>query len=120
MQGKPSPSNSNGYASKDLALTDPEHLRTAGGTDALGRRLPVLHGYSLGVLHLPLGTALHTISFHTISSPVFTEITTFTSSCQGKVELYRVRIATTPRIEQSVVQAQKEGLGDNVPQPLSA
>ena len=119
IRGKPSPFYSNGYACKDLALADPEHLGTTLRADALCRWLSVLHGYGLGVLHLPLGTALHTISFHTISSPVFTKTTTFTPVCQGSVELYRVRIATTPRIEQSVVQAQKEGLGNNVPQPLS-
>ena len=89
MQGKPSPFYFNGYASKDLALADPEHLGTTLRANALGCRLPVLHGYSLGVLHLSLGTALHTIGFHTISSPVFTEITTFTPVCQGSVELYR-------------------------------
>ena len=119
MQGKPSPFYSNGYASEDLALTDPEHLRTTGWTYALGCRFSVLHGYGLGVLHLSLGTALHTIGFHTIHSSLFTETTTFTSSCQGSVELYKVRIEieTMPRIEQPVVRIQKRGWGTMSPSP---
>ncbi len=47
-----------------LALPYPEHLRAAGGTDALGRRFAILHDYTLGILHLPLGTALHAICLH--------------------------------------------------------
>ncbi len=78
-----------GYASKDLALANTEHLGATRGADALGCRFSVLHGYGLVVLHLPFSTALHTIGFHTIASLVFTEITTFTPVCQGKVELYR-------------------------------
>jgi len=35
----------------------------------LSRRFTVLHSYGLDVLHLPLGTALHAIGFH--SSPPF-------------------------------------------------
>ena len=58
-----------GYASKDLALADPEHLRTAGWADTLGCRLSILHGYGFGVFHFPLGTVLHAICFH--SSPSF-------------------------------------------------
>ena len=80
---KPSPFYSNGYTSKDLALADPEHFRTTLRADALGRRFTVLHGDGLCVLHLPLGAALHAISFHTIHSSVFTEITTLTTSCQA-------------------------------------
>ena len=54
---------------QNLALTDSEHLGAAGRTDPLRRWLAVLHGYGLGVLHLPLGATFHTISFH--SSPPF-------------------------------------------------
>ena len=34
-----------GYVGVDLALADSEHLRATDRTDALGRRLPILHGY---------------------------------------------------------------------------
>ena len=70
IPGKPSPSNSNGYTSKDLALTDSEYLGTTLRADTLGRWLSVLHGYSLGVLHLPLGAALHAVCFHS-APPLF-------------------------------------------------
>ncbi len=53
---------------KLLFLLYPEHLSATGGTDALGRRLAVLHDYALGILHLPLGTALHTICLHWFTS----------------------------------------------------
>ena len=108
----PSPFNCNsGSGLSVLALTDSEHLRTAGGTDTLSRRLPVLHGYGLGILHLSLGTALHTIGFHTISSLVFPKTTTLTPSCQAGLYRSGVRTIPTPRIEQSVVQAQRKAAG---------
>jgi len=51
-------------AMRDLALTDSEHFGTACWTRSLSRRSTVLHGYALGVLHLPLSAALYTISLH--------------------------------------------------------
>ena len=51
-----------------LAFAYPEHLGPACGTDALSRRLPILHGYALGILHFPLGAALHTIGLHLLTS----------------------------------------------------
>jgi len=50
------------------ALTYPEHLGPACGTDALSCRLPILHGYASGILHFPLGTALHTVRLHLLTS----------------------------------------------------
>ena len=109
MQGKPSPFYFNGYASKDLALTDSEHLGSTVGADTLGCRFSVLHGYGLGVLHLPLSAALHTISFHTISSPVFTEITTFTPVCQGGVELGSTQSGLVPHLLEVLLGRQLDG-----------
>ena len=47
-----------------LALADLEHLCAALRAHALCRRPTILHGDLLGVLHLPLGAALHAISIH--------------------------------------------------------
>ncbi len=58
---------SNGYASKDLALTDPEHLSATRGANALCRWLAILHGYSLGILHLLFGTALYAVCLHLVN-----------------------------------------------------
>ena len=107
----PTPSILMGYASKDLALTDSEHLRTTLRADALSRWLSVLHGDGLGVLHLPFNTTLHAIGFHTIHSPVFPKTTTLTASCQAGLYRSGVRTVPTPRIEQSVVQAQRKAAG---------
>ena len=105
IPGIPSPFHSNGYASKDLALTDSEHLGTTLRADTLSCGLSVLHGYCLSVLHLPLGTTFHAISFHTIPSPVFPKTTTLTSSCQAALYCAEIRTVLTPRIQQSVVQS---------------
>ena len=43
------------------ALPYPEHLSPTCGAYTLSCRLPILHGYRLGVLHFPLGSAFHTI-----------------------------------------------------------
>src|SRR5579872_3328449 len=40
-----------------------EHLRTALGTFTFRRRAAVFHGYLHGIFDLPLGLALHTVSF---------------------------------------------------------
>ena len=50
-----------------LDLPYPEHLGPAGGTDTLSCRLPILHGYGLGVLHFRLGAALDTIGLRHMS-----------------------------------------------------
>jgi hypothetical protein len=50
-----------------LGFADSEHLGATGRTNALGSRLAVLHGYSLGIFHLFLGPAFYTIGFHTLS-----------------------------------------------------
>ena len=55
-----------------LALPDPEHLGATYGTDTLSSRLAVLHGYSPGIPHFPLGTAFHAISLHSLP-PFFYE-----------------------------------------------
>ncbi len=52
------------YVRVSLALADSEHFRATGRANSLSRRFAVLHGYGLGILHLSLGTALHTIRFH--------------------------------------------------------
>ena len=41
-----------------------EHFGAASGTDALGGRAAILHGDALGVLHLPLGATLYTVTLH--------------------------------------------------------
>ena len=46
-----------------LGSTDPEYLRAALGAFALGCGLTIFHGNLLGVLHLYLLLALHTIGF---------------------------------------------------------
>ena len=51
-----------------LALSYPEHLGAACGTNTLCRRLPILHSYGPGILHFPLGTAFHTICLHLFTS----------------------------------------------------
>jgi hypothetical protein len=56
--GKTQPLLSNGYVSKDLALADSEHLGAAYRTCAISRQSTILHGYTLGILHLPLRVAL--------------------------------------------------------------
>ncbi len=47
-----------------LTLADSEHLRAAGWTYALSRWFAVLHGYSFGISHFPLSTALNAIGLH--------------------------------------------------------
>jgi hypothetical protein len=47
-----------------LSFADSEYLRAASGADALGRRPPVLHGYSPGILDFLLAAALHAIALH--------------------------------------------------------
>ena len=47
-----------------LALPYPEHLGAAQIAYSLGSWLAILHGYGPGVLHFPLGPALHTIPLH--------------------------------------------------------
>jgi len=53
------------------ALTDSKHFSPAYGTDALSRRLSILHGYSLGILHFSLGPAFHTVRLHLFSSLLY-------------------------------------------------
>ena len=47
-----------------LALAYPEHLSPTCGAHTLGRRLAILHGYCLGILHFLFGTAFNTVSLH--------------------------------------------------------
>ena len=49
-----------------LALTLPysEHLSPTSGTYALSCRFTILHGNGLGILHLLLSPAFHTIPLH--------------------------------------------------------
>ncbi len=51
-------------AQVSLALSDPEHLGAAYGTDTLSSWLAVLHGYSPCIPYFPLGAAFHTVSLH--------------------------------------------------------
>jgi len=53
-----------------LALAFPysEHLGPAYGTHTLSGRPAVLHDYAPGILHLPLGAALHTVCLHVFTS----------------------------------------------------
>jgi len=51
-----------------LALPDSEHLGPAHGTHTLSGRPAVLHDYASGILHLPFGTALHTVCLHMFTS----------------------------------------------------
>jgi len=51
-----------------LALPYPEHLGTTLRTYTLGCWLTILHGYGPGVLHFSLGSALHTIYLHLLTS----------------------------------------------------
>ena len=59
------------YVSKvfSLALANAEHLRAADGADALGGRLAIFHGDSLGIAHFSLSAALYTVSLHCFLLP---------------------------------------------------
>ena len=52
-----------------LTLSYSEHLSPTYGAHTLGCRLTILHGYTLGILHVPFGTALHTVCLHQIHLP---------------------------------------------------
>ena len=54
-----------------FTLSYPEHLGPTDGAYPLSRRLTILHGYSLSVLHFPFGPALHTICLHFSTSVLF-------------------------------------------------
>jgi hypothetical protein len=47
-----------------LAFPYSKHFGPAYGACSLGRRLAVLHRYCLRILHLPLGSTLHTVCLH--------------------------------------------------------
>jgi hypothetical protein len=68
-----------------LTLPYFEHLGAAGRAHTLGRRLAILHGNGLGILHFFLGAALHTVSLH-FTSPLLIVLAkqaiTRTRSCQ--------------------------------------
>ena len=51
-----------------LTLPYSEHLGATSRAHTLGRRLTVLHGYGLGILHFSLRPALHTVSLHLVTS----------------------------------------------------
>jgi hypothetical protein len=68
-----------------LALADFEHLGATNRAHTLGRRLAILHGNGLGILHFSLGTALHTIRLHPVSPFLFVlakQASTKSLSCQ--------------------------------------
>ena len=77
-----------------LALPYLEHLGTARRAYSLSSRLTILHGYSLGVLHLLLGTALHTIPLHSDSPFLFVlakQASTKSLSCQdGEAQFSKI------------------------------
>jgi len=49
-----------------LTLAYPEHLGAAYRAHTLSRRLAILHGYGLSILHLPFGSAFHTVCLHQV------------------------------------------------------
>ncbi len=51
-----------------LAFSDSEHFRATRRAYPLSCRLAVLHGYSFGILHFPLGSAFHTVRLHLVTS----------------------------------------------------
>ena len=55
----------------NLALADFEHLCAAYGANALRCRPAILHRDCLGILHISLGPALHTIALHWVTSLFF-------------------------------------------------
>jgi hypothetical protein len=57
--------------SKTCLFPYSEHLGPAHGTCALSGWPAVLHDYALGIPHLPLGTALHTVCLHLFTSLFF-------------------------------------------------
>ena len=68
-----------------LALPDFEHLGAANRAGSLSRRLAVLHFDGRRILHLPLGSALHTIRLHPLSPFLFVlakQASTKSLSCQ--------------------------------------
>jgi hypothetical protein len=68
-----------------LALPDFEHLGATNRAHTLGRRLAILHGNGLGILHFFLGAALHTVSLHFTSPSLIVlakQAITRTRSCQ--------------------------------------
>ena len=50
-----------------LAFANAEHFGAALRANALGGRLTILHGNSLGIFHFSLGATLHAICFHRYS-----------------------------------------------------
>jgi len=64
----PAPSVTESYDSKDLALSDSEHLGATRRTNTLSCRFAILHGYSFGVFHFFLGSAFYTICLHSLTS----------------------------------------------------
>ena len=70
-----------------LALPYFEHLGAASRAHSLGRRLAILHGNSLGILHFLLGAAFHTIRLHPVSPFLFVlakQASTKSLSCQDR------------------------------------
>ena len=51
-----------------LTFSNSEHFGAARGTYSLSRRLAILHGYRLGILHFLLGAALNTVRLHSVAS----------------------------------------------------
>jgi hypothetical protein len=53
-----------------LALAYSEHLSPTHGARTLGSRFAILHLYVFGILHFPLGAALHAVRLHCLP-PLF-------------------------------------------------
>jgi hypothetical protein len=53
---------------RGLCLSDSKHLSATCGTNALCRRLTILHSYGLSIFHFPFGTALKAVCLHQSTS----------------------------------------------------
>jgi len=51
-----------------LTLPYSEHLGAAYGAGTLSCRFTILHSYASGILHFPLGAALHAVGLHLFTS----------------------------------------------------
>ena len=51
-----------------LSLPNSEHFSSTCGAHTLSCRPTILHGYSLGIFHFSLGTALHAVCLHLFTS----------------------------------------------------
>jgi hypothetical protein len=92
-----------------LALTDFEHLGAANRADSLSCRLAVLHFDGRRILHLPLGSALHTIRLHPLSPFLFVlakQASTKSLSCQDGRSTFLKNVCTAGASEEHKLPGQ--------------